>query len=136
MCSSDLAPLLADLFLFAYESEFLTTLVRSKKLHIAKKFNMSFRYIDDLVSFNNDKINDYLSLIYPPELEIKETTERSTAVTYLDLCIEIQDDGNICTKLYDKRDDFDFPVVNFPSCPATFPHAQLTVSTFPSFSGT
>ena len=99
-------PLFADLFLFAYESEFLTTLVRSRRTHIAKRFNLSFRYIDDLISFNNAKINEYLHLIYPPELEIKETTERPTSVSYLDLCIEIQSDGNLCTKLYDKQDDF------------------------------
>ena len=69
------APLLADLFLYAYGSVFLTTLTKAKKAHIAKKFNLSFRYIDDLISFNNAKINEYLHLIYPPELEIKETTE-------------------------------------------------------------
>ena len=117
------APLLADLFLYA--SEFLTTLTKAKRAHIAKKFNLSFRYIDDLISFNNAKINEYLHLIYPPELEIKETTEDLKSVSYLDLCIEIQNDGNLCSKLYDKRDDFNFPIVNFPfmssnipSCPA------------------
>lgn len=115
------APLLADLFLFAYESEFLTTLVRSKKTRIAKQFNLSFRYIDDLISFNNAKINEYLPLIYPPELVIKETTEKITSVSYLDLCIEIQTEGNLCTKLYDKRDDFDFPVVNFPFMSSNIP---------------
>jgi hypothetical protein len=117
------APLLADLFLFAYESEFLTNLVKSKKVHLAKKFNLSFRYIDDLISFNNDKINEYLHLIYPPELEIKETTEKNSLVSYLDLCIEIQNDGNLCTKLYDKRDDFNFPIVNFPFMSSNIPSA-------------
>ena len=115
------APLLADLFLFAYESEFLTTLVRSKKVHIAKKFNLSFRYIDDLISFNNSKINEYLHLIYPAELVIKETTETLASVSYLDLYIEIQNDGKLSSKLYDKRDDFNFPIVNFPVMSSNIP---------------
>ena len=125
------APLLADLFLFAYESEFLTTLVRSKKLHIAKKFNMSFRYIDDLVSFNNDKINDYLSLIYPPELEIKETPRFliwTCASRFRKMATSVQScmtRGMILT----------FQLSIFSSYPATFHHAQIAVSTFPRFSG-
>ena len=55
------APLLADLFLFAYESEFLTSLMKSKKGHRAKKFNLSFRYIDDLISFNNLGLTSFSS---------------------------------------------------------------------------
>ena len=39
------APLLADLFLFSYESEFLQTLVKNKKIKEARLFNYSFRYI-------------------------------------------------------------------------------------------
>ena len=117
------APLLADLFLFAYESDFLTSLMKSKKSHIAKKFNLSFRYIDDLISFNNPRINEFLQLIYPQELEIKETTEQQTCVSYLDLCIEIQNSGSFKTKLYDKRDDFDFPIVNFPFISSNIPRA-------------
>jgi hypothetical protein len=44
------APLLADLFLYSYESEFLQKLVKGKKIHEARAFNFTFRYIDDVVS--------------------------------------------------------------------------------------
>ena len=47
------APLLADLFLYSYENEFLDKLIKEGKRKLARKFNLSYRYTDDLVSFNN-----------------------------------------------------------------------------------
>ena len=73
------APLLADLFLYSYESEFLQKLVKDKKIHEARAFNFTYRYIDDVlhffVSINNSRFAEFLPLIYPPELEIKETAD-------------------------------------------------------------
>jgi hypothetical protein len=40
------APFLADLFLYSYESEFLQKLVKDKKIHEARAFNFTYRYID------------------------------------------------------------------------------------------
>ena len=45
------APLLADLFLYSYENEFLDKLIKEGKRKLARKFNLSYRYIDDLISF-------------------------------------------------------------------------------------
>ena len=67
------APLLADLFLYSYESEFLQKLVKDKKIHEARAFNFTYRYIDDVLSINNSRFAEFLPLIYPPELEVKET---------------------------------------------------------------
>jgi hypothetical protein len=49
------APLLADLFLYSYESEFLQKLVKDKKMHEAIAFNFTYRYIDDVLSVNNSR---------------------------------------------------------------------------------
>ena len=68
------APLLADLFIYSYESEFLQKLVKDKKIHEARAFNFTCRYIDDVLSINNSRFAEFLPLIYPPELEVKETT--------------------------------------------------------------
>jgi hypothetical protein len=38
----------------------------------------------------------------------------SMSASYLDLHLEIDSEGWLRTKLYDKRDDFNFPNVNFP----------------------
>jgi hypothetical protein len=64
------APLLADLFLYSNESEFLQKLVKDKKIHEAITFNFTYRYIDDVLSINNSRFAEFLPLIYPPELLI------------------------------------------------------------------
>ena len=64
------APLLADLLLYSYESEF-QKLVKDKKIHGARAFNFTYRYIDDVLSINNSRFAEFLPLIYPPELKLK-----------------------------------------------------------------
>ena len=61
---------------------------------------------------------EYLEFICPRELEIKETTETA----YLDCYLYI-DNGKLVTRLYDKRDDFNFPIVNFPFLSKNIPFA-------------
>ena len=73
-----------------------------------------FRYIDDVLSLNKSRLGDFVDRIYPIELEIKDTTDTDTSASYLDLHLEIDNEGRLRTKLYDKRDDFNFPIVNFP----------------------
>ena len=58
------APLLADLFLYSYENEFLDKLIKEGKRKLARKFNLSYRYIDDLISFNNNRFKEFISDIY------------------------------------------------------------------------
>ena len=52
--------------------------------------------------------------MYPAELEIKETIESPTSASYLDLLLSIGRDGQLHTSIYDKRDDFNFHITNFP----------------------
>ena len=66
------APLLADLFLYSYEAEFIQQLLTKKKKNIAQSFNYTFRYIDDVLSLSNPSFSKCLHLIYPKELEIKK----------------------------------------------------------------
>ena len=115
------APLLADLFLFSYEADFIQRLFSSNEKTVAKSFNFTYRYIDDVLSLNNPKFSDYLDAIYPSELEIKDTTESSNSASYLDLQLEYDSQKRLCLKLYDKRDDFNFPIVNFPFLSSNIP---------------
>ena len=71
---------------------------------------------------NNAKFSEYVELIYPSELKIKETTETATSASYLD-CYLYSDNGKLATRLYDKRDDFNFPIVNFPFLSSNVPSA-------------
>ena len=66
------------------------------------------------LSLNNSRFGDYVDRIYHIELEIKGTTDTDTSASYIDLHIDIDSVGRLRTKLYDKRDDFNFPIVNFP----------------------
>ena len=105
----------ANLFLYSYESEFLQKLVKDKKIHEARAFNFTYRYIDDALSINNSRFAEFLPLIYPPELEVKETTDTASSASFLDLYLEFLDSGQISTKIYDKRDDLNFKIITFPA---------------------
>ena len=119
------APLLADIFLYSYEADFIQSLLSTGKKHLASRFNLTYRYIDDALSINNPEFKNYLGQMYPAELEIKDTTESNTSASYLDLLLSIGRDGQLHTSIYDKRDDFNFHITNFsflssniPSSPA------------------
>jgi hypothetical protein len=53
-------------------------------------------------------------LIYPDELEIKDTTESDKFASYPFILHNIDSNGRLTTSLYDKWDDFDIAIVNFP----------------------
>ena len=119
------APLLADLFLYSYENELLDKLIKEGKRKLARKFNLSYHYIDDLISFNNKRFKEFISDIYSKELTISETTESTSIASYLDLLF-IRDKGNnIMTKLYDKHDAFGFN----PYCELSLHVKQYSIST-------
>ena len=113
------APLLADIFLYSYEAEFIQSLLSTGKTKLASQFNFTYRYIDDVLSINNPE--NYLGQMYPAELEIKDTTESNTSVSYLDLLLSIESDGQLRISLYDKRDDFNFHITNFPFLSSNIP---------------
>ena len=94
---------------------FWTTKSRMKlKTNLPQTFNSSFCYTDDVLSLNNSWFCDYLHHIYLNELEVKNTTDTQKSTSYLDLHIDIDNRGRLKIKLYDKRDDFTFPIANFP----------------------
>jgi hypothetical protein len=67
-----------------------------------------------ILSLNNSRFRDFVDRIYSIELEIKDTTDTDMSASYLDIHLEIDNEGRLRTKLYDKRHDFNFPIVNFP----------------------
>ena len=108
------APLLANLFLYSYEADCIQGLLKKIEKKLARSFIFTFRYIDDVLSLNNSRFGDFVDRIYPIELEIKDTTHTDRSASYIDLLHEIDSKGWLRTKLYDKRDDFNFPIVSFP----------------------
>ena len=65
--------------------------------------------------------------MYPVELEIKDTTESNTSASYLDLLLSIGRDGQLHTSIYDKRDDFNFHITNFPFLSSNIPTSPAYV---------
>jgi hypothetical protein len=127
------APLLADLFLCGYEEDFLQGFLKNKDRKLSHTFKSSCRYIDDALSLNNTRFGDYLHRIYPNELEVKDTIDTQKSASYLDLYLEINSGGRLKTKLYDKRDEFTFPIVNFPFISSNIPASPAHFTTHTLF---
>ena len=60
-------------------------------------------------------------MTYPPELEVKETTDTASFASFLDVYLEFDDSGQLSAKIYDKRDDFNFKIINFPKMCSNIP---------------
>jgi hypothetical protein len=91
----------------------------STKPKLVRSFNFTFRYIDDVLSLNNSRFDDFVDRIYLIELGIKDTTITDRFASYLDLHLEIDSEGSLRTK-FNKRDDFNFPLWTFYLYAATF----------------
>jgi len=121
------APLLADLFLHSYEADFIQGLLNKNEKKLARSFDFTFRYIDDVFSLNNSRFGDFVDRIYPIGFETKDITDTDRSVSYIDIHLEIDGDGRLRRKLYDKRDDFNFLIVNFPLICSNIPAAPAYV---------
>ena len=107
------APLVADLFLFCYERDFMTSLSDVKQAENIEAFKSTSRYLDDLLNIDNPYFEGMVNRIYPPELQLNKANTADTEAPFLDLHLSISN-GFVSSKIYDKRDDFDFDIVNFP----------------------
>ena len=106
------APLVADLFLF-YERDFIMSLSNDKQADIIDAFNTTSRYLDDILSINNVYFDTMVCQKYPSKLQLNKANTSDTKAAFLELHLSISNDI-VSTKIYDKRDDFDFESVNFP----------------------
>ena len=87
------APLLAYLFLYSYEADFIQGPLKKNERKLARSLNFMFRYIDDILSINNSRFGDFVDRIYPIELKIKDITYTDRSASYLVLHLEIDSEG-------------------------------------------
>ena len=80
---------------------------------IIEAFNSTSRYLDDLLNINNIYFEQMVNRIYPAELQLNKANSSDTEAPILDLNLSISN-CTLSTKIYDKRDDFDFDFANFP----------------------
>ena len=90
--STNSAPLLAELFLYTYEADFIQGLLKENEKKLARSFIFSFRYIYDVLLLINCSFGDFVDRIYPIELEIKYSTDTDRLASYLNLHLEIDNE--------------------------------------------
>lgn len=114
------APLIADLFLYCFERDFMLRLDKVTQADIIDSFNNTSRYLDDILNIDNPYFDNLVSSIYPIELQLNKTNSSDVSAPFLDLALSIND-NIISSKIYDKRDDFDFNIVNYPNLTGDVP---------------
>ena len=75
------------------------------------KLMSTSKYLDDLLNIDNPFFEGMVSQIYPAELQLNKANTSDTEALFFDLHLSILD-GFVSSKIYDKRDDFDFDIVN------------------------
>ena len=116
------APLVADLFVFCYERDFMLSLSEDNQSGVIEAFNSTSQYLDDLLNIDNNSFDSMVNRLYPSELQLNKAYVSDAKASFLNLHLSISD-GFVKTKIYDKRDDFDFDIVNFPFLDGDVPHS-------------
>ena len=106
-------PLVADLLLFCYERDFMFSLSDNNQADIIEALNSTSRYLDDLLNIDNPYFEQMIGQLYPTEPQLNKANSSDTEGPFLELDLFITN-GIVSSKIYDKRDDFNFEKVNFP----------------------
>ena len=83
-------------------------LTKDKQYAMIDAFNSTSIYLDDLLNINNIHFEQMVHIYIPLNANASDTE-----AAFLDLYLSIHND-TVSTKKYDKRDDFNFDIVNFP----------------------
>ena len=94
-----------------------------KQADVIGAFSTTSRYLDDILNINNVYFDNMVSQIYPSELQLNNANTSDTEAAFLDLHLSISNDI-VSTKIYDKRDDFDFENVSFPFLDGDVPRSK------------
>ena len=84
-----------------------------KQADIIDAFNTTVRYLDDVLNIKNVYFDNMVSQINISELKLNKAYTSDTEATTLNLHLSMSNDI-FSTKMFDKRDDSDFEIVNFP----------------------
>ena len=120
------APLIADLFSFRYGNDFMISLFGDTQADVIELLKSTSRYLDDLLNTDNP---DFEGQIYPAELQLGKANTSDTEALFLDLHLTILD-GFVSSKIYDKRNDSYFNIVNFPFLDGIVPRTTSHLSTY------
>ena len=89
----------------------MKSLTKEKRYDLIDAFSSTSRYLDDLLNINNIHFELMFQRIYPAELQLYKANASDTEAAFLDLNLSIHNDI-VSTKIYEKRDDFNFDINN------------------------
>ena len=78
------APLIADLFLYCYERDFMSNLQKSKRVDLIDKFNDTSRYLDDVFTIDNPEFSEHIPDIHPRELQLNKANTSDKETSFFD----------------------------------------------------
>ena len=91
----------------------MSNLHKSKRYDFIDMFNDTSRYLDDIFTIDNPEFEKHIPDIYPTELQLNKVNTSDKETSFRDLNIQVI--GNdVHNSIYDKLDDFGFPIANFP----------------------
>ena len=79
------SPLIADLFLYCYERDFMPNLHKLKRYDLIDMFNDTSRYLDDIFTIDNPEFENHIPDIYPTELKLNKANTSDKETSFLDL---------------------------------------------------
>ena len=82
-------PLVADLFLFCYERDFMLSLSDENQSEVIEALNSTSRYLDDLLNIDNNFFDSMVNHIYPSEHQLNKANVPDTEAAFLDLHLSI-----------------------------------------------
>ena len=91
----------------------MSNLHKSKQYDLIDMFNDTSRYLNDIFTIDNPEFEKHIPDIYPTELQLNKAITADKETSFLDFDIKVVG-SDVHTSVYDKRDDFGFPIVNFP----------------------
>ena len=100
--STNCAPLVADLFLYCYEKDFMDSHNHDNQADVIEAFNSTSRYLDDLLNIDKPYFEGMVNQIYPSELQLNKANTSDTEAFFLDLDLSVTN-GVVSSKIYDVR---------------------------------
>ena len=122
------APVLANLFLYYYESRFVSRIETEKGTHAARLFHNTFRLIDDVLAVDNPLLRNALSRsydesgMYPSSVTLNQTSTDTSRVDFIGMTIETVG-KRLRLSVFDKRKSFPFHVRRYPLTASLIPRS-------------
>ena len=120
-CSTELSNCTLGWFEYVYMKSLI-----NRKNHagwpLAKLLSGNSRFVDDLITLNYKNFGNLYQKIYPSCLQMERCGNENQNVNYLDVKFIMDGKGHYTTNIYNKLDDFDFPVVQYTFPSSNMPH--------------